>query len=185
MRKVIAGFFISLDGVVEALQDWHFPYFNDEMGEAVADQSSNADTMLFGRKHLRGVRWLLAAAGQRRPVCRRHQQHPEGARHHDAQKRRLGADHDHRPRRRRVGQGTWPIDPARTSRSPAARHLSAPCFASAWSMSFACSSTRSSGHGKRLFETEDQPIPLKLIASKTFQTGVQAMTYAPADQTPA
>ena len=36
------------------------------------------------------------------------------------------------------------------------------------------------GHGKRLFEAEDQPIPLRLIESKTFTTGVQAMTYAPA-----
>ena len=29
MRKIIAGLFISLDGVVENPQDWHFPYFND------------------------------------------------------------------------------------------------------------------------------------------------------------
>ena len=49
MRKIIAGLFISLDGVVEAPQDWHFPYFNDEMGEAVAAQADAADTMLFGR----------------------------------------------------------------------------------------------------------------------------------------
>ena len=28
MRKIVAGPFISLDGVVEAPQDWHFPYFN-------------------------------------------------------------------------------------------------------------------------------------------------------------
>jgi dihydrofolate reductase len=36
------------------------------------------------------------------------------------------------------------------------------------------------GHGKRLFEAEEQPIPLRLIEAKTFTTGVQAMTYAPA-----
>ena len=35
MRKITAGLFISLDGVVEDPQDWHFPYFNDEMGAAV------------------------------------------------------------------------------------------------------------------------------------------------------
>ena len=28
MRKLTASFFISLDGVVEAPQNWHFPYFN-------------------------------------------------------------------------------------------------------------------------------------------------------------
>src|SRR4029453_11742048 len=29
---------------------WHFPYFNDEMGVAVDNTFSRADTMLFGRK---------------------------------------------------------------------------------------------------------------------------------------
>ena len=48
MRKIIAGLFISLDGVVEAPQDWHFPYFNEEMGEAVSG-THDTDVMLFGR----------------------------------------------------------------------------------------------------------------------------------------
>ena len=30
MKKVATGPFISLDGVVEAPDQWHFPYFNDE-----------------------------------------------------------------------------------------------------------------------------------------------------------
>lgn len=49
MRKITAGLFISLDGVVEAPDQWHFPYFNDEMGAAVGDQLGGADTMIFGR----------------------------------------------------------------------------------------------------------------------------------------
>jgi dihydrofolate reductase len=48
MKKLISGLFISLDGVVEDPQLWHFPYFNDEMGEAVGHMML-ADTMLFGR----------------------------------------------------------------------------------------------------------------------------------------
>ena len=50
MRKITAGLFISLDGVVEDPQDWHFPYFNDEMGAAVDRQLAAADTLLLGRK---------------------------------------------------------------------------------------------------------------------------------------
>jgi dihydrofolate reductase len=50
VRKVIAGLFISLDGVVEAPDQWHFPYFNDEMGAAVDATLGSADTVLFGRK---------------------------------------------------------------------------------------------------------------------------------------
>ena len=49
MRKIVAGLFISLDGVVEAPDTWHFPYFNDEMGEAVGAQMAQSDTMLLGR----------------------------------------------------------------------------------------------------------------------------------------
>ena len=56
MRKLIASFFISLDGVVEAPDKWHFPYFNDEMGKAVSAQIATADTMLLGRRDLAGVR---------------------------------------------------------------------------------------------------------------------------------
>ena len=50
MRKIVAGLFISLDGVVEAPETWHFPYFNDEMGEIVGSQMAAADTMLLGRR---------------------------------------------------------------------------------------------------------------------------------------
>ncbi len=50
MRKIVSGLFISLDGVVEAPDQWHFPYFNDEMGEAVDSLVSEADAMLLGRK---------------------------------------------------------------------------------------------------------------------------------------
>src|ERR671914_1980945 len=50
MRKLIANLFISLDGVVEEPGDWHFPYFNDEMGAAVDATLGAADTVLLGRK---------------------------------------------------------------------------------------------------------------------------------------
>ena len=50
MRKIKAGLFISLDGVVEAPDQWHFPYYNDEMGKAVDATLGKGDTMLFGRK---------------------------------------------------------------------------------------------------------------------------------------
>ena len=50
MRKVVAAEFLSLDGVMESPDQWHFPYFNDEMGEAVSAQLGRTETMLFGRK---------------------------------------------------------------------------------------------------------------------------------------
>jgi len=50
MRKITAGMFTSVDGVVEAPDQWHFPYFNDEMGAAVDAQLGAADTILLGRE---------------------------------------------------------------------------------------------------------------------------------------
>ncbi|MEU3464519.1 dihydrofolate reductase family protein [Streptomyces sp. NPDC006733] len=49
MRKISAGLFIAADGVVESPDQWHFPYFNDEMGAAVGAQLGSADTVLLGR----------------------------------------------------------------------------------------------------------------------------------------
>lgn len=48
-RKIIAALFMSLDGVVESPDQWHFPYFNDEMGEAVGDAINESGAMLMGR----------------------------------------------------------------------------------------------------------------------------------------
>jgi dihydrofolate reductase len=48
-RKLISTFFISLDGVVEAPQDWHFPYFDDEMGATIGAAMTTSDAMLCGR----------------------------------------------------------------------------------------------------------------------------------------
>jgi len=50
VRKIIATVFISLDGVVDELDQWHFSYFNDEMGAAVDRVLATADTLLLGRK---------------------------------------------------------------------------------------------------------------------------------------
>jgi len=49
MGKIVSNFVISLDGVVESPHEWHFPYFNDEMGAAVDDGTTTAEAFLMGR----------------------------------------------------------------------------------------------------------------------------------------
>jgi dihydrofolate reductase len=49
MRKVVASEFVSLDGVVESPDQWHFPYFNDQMGDAIGAAMDASDAMLMGR----------------------------------------------------------------------------------------------------------------------------------------
>lgn len=49
MTKIVSNFFISLDGVVESPDQWHFPYFNDEMGAAVGKAMTSSRAFLMGR----------------------------------------------------------------------------------------------------------------------------------------
>jgi dihydrofolate reductase len=49
MGKIISNFFIALDGVVEAPDQWHFPYFNDEMGAVVGAGMETNKAFLMGR----------------------------------------------------------------------------------------------------------------------------------------
>jgi dihydrofolate reductase len=50
MRKIVAGLFMSLDGVVQSPEQWQLPYFNDEMGQALGAQMASSDTLLLGRR---------------------------------------------------------------------------------------------------------------------------------------
>jgi dihydrofolate reductase len=47
--KIVSNFFISLDGVVESPDQWHFPYFNDEMGDAIGKGMEATEALLMGR----------------------------------------------------------------------------------------------------------------------------------------
>lgn len=50
MRKIIAGLFMSLDGVVESPDKWSFPYFNDEVGQVIGSSMAASDAMLLRRR---------------------------------------------------------------------------------------------------------------------------------------
>lgn len=49
MATIVSTLFISLDGVAEIDPAWHFPYFDDHMGAAVAEDYAGADVILLGR----------------------------------------------------------------------------------------------------------------------------------------
>jgi dihydrofolate reductase len=49
MRQVIAGLFISLDGVTEAPDKWQFDNFDADMAEAMGAHIAAEDTILLGR----------------------------------------------------------------------------------------------------------------------------------------
>ncbi len=50
MRRIVAGLFMSLDGVVEAPGRWGFQYLNDEMSKGMVAGVAQADAVLLGRR---------------------------------------------------------------------------------------------------------------------------------------
>ncbi len=50
MRKIVAGLYVSLDGVTESPEKWSFPYFNGEVGQTLGSQMATSDTLLLGRR---------------------------------------------------------------------------------------------------------------------------------------
>jgi dihydrofolate reductase len=49
MRKVTAGLFHSIDGVVEAPDQWQFDLFDDELGAVFGEVIGNTDAVVLGR----------------------------------------------------------------------------------------------------------------------------------------
>ena len=50
MARIVSNFFISMDGVVEAPHEWHFPYFDDAMGEIVGSGMAHTKAVLLGHR---------------------------------------------------------------------------------------------------------------------------------------
>lgn len=50
MRKIVAGLFSTLDGVIEAPEKWNPPYYDDELNRAVMPLLADAGTHLYGRR---------------------------------------------------------------------------------------------------------------------------------------
>ena len=156
MGRIVANFFISLDGVVERPDQWHFPYFDDEWAP-----SSARGCRARARSCWPDCTTVVAALDANTDPAARppHQRHPEVRRVHDADRGDLAA-HDlltgddvagrlravketHRGRHRHAGSAT--TRPLAAARGPA-RQLR-------------CSSTRSRSPGGGCSRP---PTPLRL-----------------------
>ena len=186
MRKITAGLFISLDGVVEAPDQWHFPYFNDEMGAAVDASLGAADTILFGRKTYDSFAgaWpereaaggedahFAKVLGDARKIVVSNQQLEFSWRnseqlHGDLVEAVTALKND-------PGDGTIGM----SGSVSVVRQLLAAGLLDELHLLVHPIAVRK---GMRLFDEGEAPIPLKLISSETFETGVLNLVYAPAD----
>jgi dihydrofolate reductase len=187
MRKITAGLFIALDGVVEAPDQWHFPYFNDEMGAAVDATLGAADTVLFGRKtydsfagawpereeageedaglakRLGDVRKIVVS-NEKLEFTWRNSEQLEGdlVEAVTALKNEPGGN---------IGM---------SGSISVVRQLLAAGLVDELHLLVHPIAVRK---GMRLFDEGETPIPLRLISSETFETGVLNLVYGPAEST--
>jgi len=50
MRKIVAGLFTSIDGVVHAPHQWNTPYVNEQIGQTIGSALAQADMLLLATK---------------------------------------------------------------------------------------------------------------------------------------
>ncbi|MFI8292169.1 dihydrofolate reductase family protein [Streptomyces sp. NPDC085614] len=185
MRKIKTQLFISLDGVVEAPDQWHFPYFNDEMGAAVDATLGRADTLLLGRKTYESFAGAWpdreAAGGADAPFARI----LGDARKIVASRGRL--DFTWRNSEQLSGELTDGAAALRNEEGrdsavwisgsvSVVRQLLAAGLLDELNLLVHPIAVRG---GLRLFEDDAAPIPLRLVSGETFRTGVLNLFYAP------
>ena len=184
MRKIVAGLFMALDGVVEAPDQWHFPYFNDEMGAAVGASFGGADAMLFGRKTYDSFAgaWpdreeaggedavFATALGDTRKIVASRQQLDFTWRNSE----QLQGDLVEAVTALKQEPGGKITMSGSVS---VVRQLLAAGLVDELHLLLHPIAVRS---GIRLFDEGDARIPLTLVSSETFQTGVLNLVYAPA-----
>ncbi|WP_378733367.1 dihydrofolate reductase family protein [Nocardia brasiliensis] len=189
MRKITAGLFVALDGVVEDPQDWHFPYFNEEMGAAVTAQLGNADTLLLGRVTYEG----FAEAWPER----------ETAGGEDAgMAKTLGDARKIVVTRQDQLALTWRNSEVLTGELieavTALKNEPGGDIGMSGSVSVVRQLLRAGvldelhllvhpiavGKGMRLFGDSDSPLPLRLLSSQTFSTGVLNLVYTKDEAAP-
>jgi dihydrofolate reductase len=183
MRKVVASELASLDGVMEAPETWHFPYFNDEMGEAIASGMADSDAMLLGRVTYEefAAFWPSQEGGEDQEFADYMNNTPKFVVSETLQeplewnnstlikdnvaeeiaklKQQPGKDISI------VGSGTLVRSLLADGLLDELRVMLHPVVV---------------GSGKRLFEDEGDQKALELVDSKTFSTGVLYLTYRPA-----
>jgi dihydrofolate reductase len=69
MRRIVAGLFISLDGVVESPEEWGFQYANDEIWKGIAAGVAQADAVLLGRRTYQRFAKLWPSRGKNVPMA--------------------------------------------------------------------------------------------------------------------
>ncbi|GAA3573476.1 dihydrofolate reductase family protein [Nonomuraea rosea] len=178
MGKIISSFFISLDGVVESPDQWHFPYWSDEMGAVVEAGMQSAAGFLMGRKLYDEWSSYWTTTDQDQDAARALNDTKKYVVTNSLEKADwnnttiISGDVAARLRElKEQVEGDLQMSGSATT----VRWLLANGLIDELSLLVHPIVV---GHGRRLFE-DTQTYPLKLAKSETFKTGVLNLTYTP------
>ena len=179
MGKIVSNFFISVDGVVEAPDQWHFPYWDDEMEASVGRSFEGTAALLMGRTLY--DEWAAYwPTSKDEPIATLFNTLPK----HVVSRSLQSADWnnttviagDDAPAIRRLKDET-DGDIAISGSATLVRWLLAEGLLDELNLLVHPIAV---GTGQRLFE--DTPThPLRLVSSDTFRSGVMQVVYAPAE----
>ena len=179
MRKIVAGLFSTVDGVVEIPEEWMGPYFTPELGQTIGSLMGAQDAMLLGRVTYQefAAHWpnqtgdmadtmngtpkyvvsgtLKSADWQNSTLIPAASAFAEIAELKQQPGQNIGI----------TGSGTLVSSLLREGLLDELHLFVFPLVA---------------GSGKRLFGASDARLPLRLLDSATFQSGVLHSTYAKA-----
>jgi dihydrofolate reductase len=178
--NIVSNFFISLDGVVEAPDQWHFPYFDDEMGDAVGKGMESIEVFLMGRV-LYGEWADYWPTSTDEPIASLFNNTPKYVVSHTLEEATwsnttiIGGD---------VAAGIRALKDSTTGDIG----MSGSATLVRWLLANGLLDRLQLlvhpivvGHGQRLFEATPTH-PLQLVSQETFSTGVLNLAYVPADR---
>jgi dihydrofolate reductase len=178
MRKIAAGLFISLDGVVESPEKWTSPYFNDQVGQVVGALMASNDALLLGRTTYEG--FAAAFGGQSGGMADQMNNTPKFV----VSSTLASAD----------WQNSTLISGDIAGQIRELKHQPGHDIGMSGSSTLVSWLLRHDlldrldllvfpvviGRGKRLFSEPDGQVPLTLTGSESFSTGVVHLSYEPA-----
>jgi dihydrofolate reductase len=179
MRKIVAGLFVSVDGVVEAPDTWTGAYFSPEVEQLIGSMMAGGDTLLLGRVTYQG--FADSFAGESGGMADRM---------NNFQKVVVSTTLDKAEwQNSALISGNVAEEITKLKRRPGRNiNMSGSGTLVTWLLREGLLDQLDLllfpvvvGHGKRLFEGEGGQAGLKLAASETFSTGVVHLTYQRAD----
>lgn len=184
MRKIVAGLWMSLDGVMESPEKWSFAYMNDEAGQAVGAQFAASDAMLLGRRTYEefAAVWPSRTSAEFGPIADAMNNTPkyvvsttlDTVEWQNSTLIKGNLAEELNKLQQQPGKNIAITGSATLVRSLLQEGLLDEL------MLLICPIVL--GAGKRLFEDGGHQVPLKLVESKAFSTGVLSVAYAAADR---